>query len=320
MKKKALVCGAGGFIGGHLVNRLKSEGYWVRAVDLKENEYDNNAADEFILGDLRDPVFTNKVVNGVDEVYQLAADMGGAGYIFTGYHDADVMHNSAICNLNVLEAMRQNGIKKVFYSSSACMYPEHNQLDPHNPKCSEDSAYPAAPDSEYGWEKLFSERLYLAYYRNYKMEVRIARFHNIFGPQGTWTGGKEKAPAAVCRKVAESENGEVEIWGDGKQTRSFLFIDECVEAIRRLMESDFTGPVNVGSEEMIAINDLVKMVAGVAKKEIKIKNIPGPTGVRGRNSDNNLIREKLGWAPSHSLLEGISKTYHWISSQMAVTA
>ncbi len=319
--KTAIVCGAGGFIGGHLVKRLKEEGYWVRGVDLKENEYGNTFSDDFTLGDLRDPVVCEKLFDRqIDEVYQLAADMGGAGYIFTGEHDAEVMHNSATINLNMAEASRIHGVKKIFYSSSACMYPEYNQMDPNNPKCSEESAYPAAPDSEYGWEKLFSERLYLAYYRNYKMEVRIARFHNIFGPQGTWTGGKEKAPAAVCRKVAESENGEVEIWGDGKQTRSFLFIDECVEAIRRLMESDFTGPVNVGSEEMIAINDLVKMVAGVAKKEIKIKNIPGPTGVRGRNSDNNLIREKLGWAPSHSLLEGISKTYHWISSQMAVTA
>jgi GDP-D-mannose 3', 5'-epimerase len=317
--KTAIVCGAGGFIGGHLVKRLKNEGYWVRGVDLKENEYGNNFSDDFTLGDLRDPVICDKLFDRqIDEVYQLAADMGGAGYIFTGEHDAEVMHNSATINLNMAEASRIHGVKKIFYSSSACMYPEYNQLDPDNPKCSEESAYPAAPDSEYGWEKLFSERLYLAYYRNYKMEVRIARFHNIYGPQGTWRGGKEKAPAAVCRKVAESE-GEVEIWGDGKQTRSFLYIDECLEAIRRLMESDFTGPVNVGSEEMIAINDLVKMVAGVAKKEIKIKNIPGPTGVRGRNSDNKLIKEKLDWSPSQSLLEGITKTYNWISSQM-VTA
>ena len=317
MKKKALVCGAGGFIGGHLVKRLKSEGYWVRAVDLKENEYDNDAADEFIIGDLRDPVFTNKVVNGVDEVYQLAADMGGAGYIFTGYHDADVMHNSAMCNLNVLEAMRQNGIKKVFYSSSACMYPEHNQLDPDNPKCSEDSAYPAAPDSEYGWEKLFSERLYFAYNRNYGFEAKVARFHNIFGPFGTWKDGKEKAPAALCRKVAEAADGSfIEVWGDGKQTRSFLIVDECLEGIRRLMESDFSGPVNIGSEEMVSINDFAKMAIEISGKNLSIKNIEGPTGVRGRNSDNKLIKEKLGWAPSLPLREGMEKTYTWINQQV----
>ena len=317
MKKKALVCGAGGFIGGHLVNRLKSEGYWVRAVDLKENEYDNDTADEFIIGDLRDPVFTNKVVNGVDEVYQLAADMGGAGYIFTGYHDADVMHNSAMCNLNVLEAMRQNGIKKVFYSSSACMYPEHNQLDPHNPKCSEDSAYPAAPDSEYGWEKLFSERLYFAYNRNYGFEAKVARFHNIFGPFGTWKDGKEKAPAALCRKVAEAADGSfIEVWGDGKQTRSFLIVDECLEGVRRLMESDFSGPVNIGSEEMVSINDFAKMAIEISGKNLSIKNIEGPTGVRGRNSDNKLIKEKLGWAPSLPLREGMEKTYKWINQQV----
>ena len=266
--KTAIVCGAGGFIGGHLVKRLKEEGYWVRGVDLKENEYGNSHADDFTLGDLRDPVVCEALFDrDIDEVYQLAADMGGAGYIFTGEHDAEVMHNSATINLNMAEASRKHEVKKIFYSSSACMYPEYNQLDPDNPKCSEESAYPAAPDSEYGWEKLFSERLYLAYYRNYKLEVRIARFHNIYGPSGTWKGGKEKAPAAICRKVAEAENGgEIEVWGDGKQTRSFLFIDECIEAIRRLMNSNFTGPVNVGSEEMIAINDLVKMVAGVAGK------------------------------------------------------
>jgi len=318
MKKKALVCGAGGFIGGHLVNRLKSEGYWVRGVDLKENEYDNCPADEFIIGDLRDPVFTNRVVNGVDEVYQLAADMGGAGYIFTGDHDADVMHNSAMCNLNVLEAMRQNNIKKVFYSSSACMYPEHNQLDPDNPKCSEDSAYPAAPDSEYGWEKLFSERLYFSYNRNYGFNAKVARFHNIFGPCGTWKGGKEKAPAALCRKAVEAENGSfIEVWGDGKQTRSFLIVDECLEGIRRLMESDFSGPVNIGSEEMVSINDFAKMAIEISGKNLTIKNIEGPTGVRGRNSDNKLIKEKLGWAPSLPLREGMEKTYKWINQQAA---
>lgn len=319
--KTAIVCGAGGFIGGHLVNQLKKEGYWVRGIDVKENEFGNTNADDFVLGDLRDPVICEKLFDReIDEVYQLAADMGGAGYIFTGEHDAVVMHNSATINLNMAEASKNHNVKKLFYSSSACMYPEYNQLDPDNPKCSEESAYPAAPDSEYGWEKLFSERLYLAYHRNYKLEVRVARFHNIYGPLGTWTGGREKAPAAICRKVAEaSDGGEIEIWGDGKQTRSFLFIDECVEAIRRLMKSDFTGPVNVGSEEMIAINDLVKMVAGISGKKINIKNISGPTGVRGRNSDNKLIREKLGWAPSQQLVDGMSKTYEWVNAQVAAS-
>ena len=321
-KKTALVCGAGGFIGGHLVNRLKQEGYWVRGVDLKENEYGNNNADDFVVGDLRDYRICESLFDRpIDEVYQLAADMGGAGYIFTGEHDAEVMHNSATINLNMAETSRLNKVKKIFYSSSACMYPEYNQLDPNNPKCSEDSAYPAAPDSEYGWEKLFSERLYLAYNRNYKMEVRIARFHNIFGPQGTWNGGKEKAPAAICRKVAETDNGgTIEIWGDGKQTRSFLFIDECVEAVRRLMESDFTGPVNIGSEEMVTINQLVEIVSGIAGKKINIKHISGPTGVRGRNSDNTLIREKLNWAPSQPLKDGLSKTYNWIEKKVQAFA
>lgn len=317
--KKILVCGAGGFIGGHLVNRLKSEGYWVRGVDLKENEYGNNNSDEFILGDLRDPIVAQKAVKGIDEVYQLAADMGGAGYIFTGDHDADVMNNSALCNLNVLGASQKEGVKKIFYSSSACMYPEYNQMDPSNPKCSEDSAYPAAPDSEYGWEKLFSERLYLSYNRNYGIEVRIARFHNIFGPQGTWNGGKEKAPAAMCRKAAEAENhASIEVWGDGKQTRSFLYIDECIEAVMRLMNSDFTGPVNIGSEEMISINDFAQMAIDISGKDLKINNIAGPTGVRGRNSDNKLLLEKLQWAPSLSLVDGMKKTYSWIESQIQV--
>lgn len=316
--KTALVCGAGGFIGGHLVNRLKDEGYWVKGADLKENEYGNDRADEFVVGDLRDYRFCESLFDRkIDEVYQLAADMGGAGYIFTGEHDAAVMQNSATINLNMVEVSRLNNVEKIFYSSSACMYPEYNQLDPDNPKCSEESAYPAAPDSEYGWEKLFSERLYLAYNRNYGMEVRIARFHNIFGPQGTWHGGKEKAPAAVCRKVAEAEDGgEIEIWGDGKQTRSFLLVTECVDAIRRLMISDFTGPVNVGSEEMVTINELVRMVAQVAGKDIKIKNIPGPTGVRGRNSDNKLIREKLNWEPSQPLIDGLTKTYKWVEQKV----
>ena len=315
--KKALVCGAGGFIGGHLVNRLKKEGYWVRGVDIKENEYGNRNADEFVLGDLREPEVARKVAAGMDEVYQLAADMGGAGYIFTGENDAHVMHNSALCNLNVLDAAYHAGVKKIFYSSSACMYPEYNQLDPDNPKCSEESAYPAAPDSEYGWEKLFSERLYFAYQRNLGIEVKVARFHNIFGPQGTWTGGKEKAPAAMCRKVAETEDGGfIEVWGDGKQTRSFLYIDECLEGVRRLMESDFSGPVNIGSEEMISINDFAQMAINISGKNLAIKNIKGPTGVRGRNSDNALIREKLGWSPTMPLVEGMTKTFNWIKQRV----
>lgn len=318
MAKRALVCGAGGFIGGHLVNRLRKEGYWVRGVDLKRNEYGNTHADDFIVADLRDHVAAEKALEGgFDEVYQLAADMGGAGYIFTGEHDADVMHNSVLCNANVLHAAKDSGVKKIFYSSSACMYPEHNQLDPDNPKCSEESAYPANPDSEYGWEKLFSERLYLSYFRNYGIQVRVGRFHNIFGPQGTWTGGKEKAPAAMCRKVAEAEEGGViEVWGDGKQTRSFLYIDECLEAVRRLMQSDFTGPVNIGSEEMISINDFAKMAIDISGKNLTIKNIKGPTGVRGRNSDNHLIQEKLGWAPAQPLRQGMEATYKWISAQV----
>jgi len=314
--KRILVDGAGGFIGGHLVKRLKREGYWVRGVDIKRHEFAAPPADEFILGDLRDQAVVREVVQGIHEVYQLAADMGGAGYIFTGVHDACVMHNSATINLNVLEAGHRAGVRKFFYSSSACMYPEHNQLDPSNPNCAEDSAYPAAPDSEYGWEKLFSERLYLAYRRNYGVDVRIARFHNIFGPEGAWTGGREKAPAALCRKVAETPNGgEIEIWGDGKQTRSFLYIDDCLEGVRRLMESDFPGPVNIGSEEMVTIDQLAQLVMDIAGKRLRIKHIAGPLGVRGRNSDNRLIREKLGWAPSRPLREGLEKTYRWIEQQ-----
>ncbi len=319
MQKKALVCGAGGFIGGHLVKKLKSEGYWVRGVDMKSSEYNSDTADDFVIGDLRDPTICNTVVKDrFDEVYQLAADMGGAGYIFSGDHDADVMHNSALCNLNVLEASKNNDVKKIFYSSSACMYPQYNQMDPDNPKCSEESAYPAAPDSEYGWEKLFSERLFMSYYRNYGIQVRIARFHNIFGPEGTWKGGKEKAPAAMCRKVAEAGNdSSIEVWGNGKQTRSFLYIDECLEAVRRLMNSEFTGPVNIGSEEMISINDFARMVIDISGKKLTIKNINGPIGVQGRNSDNKLIYEKLGWAPSHSLRSGMEKTFGWISAEVA---
>jgi nucleoside-diphosphate-sugar epimerase len=312
-----LVCGAGGFIGSHLVTRLKTEGFYVRGVDLKYPEFSRTTADEFIIGDLRDQQVAAAAVQGIQEVYQLAADMGGAGYIFTGEHDAVVMHNSATINLNMLEAGREASVKKFFYSSSACIYPERNQMDPDNPVCSEDSAYPAAPDSEYGWEKLFSERLYLSYMRNYGIEVRIARFHNIFGPEGTWRGGREKAPAAVCRKVAETaEGGEIEIWGDGLQTRSFLYIDECVEGVRRLMESSFCGPVNIGSEEMISINDLARLVMTTAGKGIGIRNVPGPTGVRGRVSDNRLIQERLGWKPSSSLRDGIETTYAWIADQV----
>jgi len=327
--KTALVLGAGGFIGNHLVTKLKSEGYWVRGVDLKLPEFSSSKADEFIVGDLRNLSLVSKVmyapnqlseqdnVNSFDEVYQLAADMGGAGYIFTGENDANVMHSSALINLNIVHEAVKKSIKKIFYSSSACMYPEHNQLDPNNPNCEESSAYPANPDSEYGWEKLFSERLYLAYARNYGLDVRIARFHNIFGPQGTWIGGKEKAPAAICRKVADSlMDEEIEIWGDGKQTRSFLYIDECIEGIRRLMDSEFTGPVNIGSDQMISINDLTKLVIKIAGKRAGIKNISGPTGVRGRTSDNTLIKEKLGWAPSQPLEVGLEKTYKWIHSQM----
>ena len=317
MLKRVLVAGGGGFIGGHLVKRLKTEGYWVRAADLKRNEFSPSPADDFRVGDLRDPQFAREAVDGIDEVYQLAADMGGAGYIFTGEHDAAVMHNSATINLNVLEVGRITGVRKIFYSSSACIYPEYNQVDPDNPNCAEDSAYPAAPDSEYGWEKLFSERLYLSYMRNYGVEVRVARFHNIFGPEGSWRDGREKAPAALCRKVAEAQTGgEIEIWGNGRQTRSFLYIDECVEGILRLMESSFTGPVNIGSEEMITINGLAQLTMEIAGKDLRIRNIPGPTGVRGRNSDNRLIHQRLGWKPSQSLREGMELTYRWIEQQV----
>jgi nucleoside-diphosphate-sugar epimerase len=318
MTKTALVCGAGGFIGGHLVKRLKREGFWVRGVDLKLPPFAETDADDFAIGDLRDQYFCRQIADrGFDEVYQLAADMGGAGYIFTGEHDADVMHNSATINLNMLNACQKRNVRGMFYSSSACMYPEHNQLDPNNPDCAEDSAYPANPDSEYGWEKLFSERLYLAYNRNHGMRNRVARYHNIFGPEGTWDGGKEKAPAAVCRKVAKARNGgEVEIWGDGNQTRSFLYIDECLEGTIRLTRSDFEGPVNVGSEEMVTINQLVDIVADIAGKKLHKKHIPGPLGVRGRNSDNRLIRQKLGWKPSATLRSGLEKTYDWIERQV----
>jgi len=317
-KKRILVCGAGGFIGGHLVNRLKAEGYWVRGADIKAHEFAKSAADEFFLGDLRDQYIARGVVKDIDETYQLAADMGGAGYIFTGDHDAVVMHNSSTINLNILEFGRLAGVHKFFYSSSACMYPAHNQQDPDNPNCSEDSAYPAAPDSEYGWEKLFSERLYFAYMRNYGVQVRVARFHNIFGPEGTWKGGREKAPAAICRKVAEApDRGQIEIWGDGCQTRSFLYIAECVDGIRRLMESDFTGPVNIGSDEMVTVNHLAHLVMDIAAKNLSIRHISGPLGVRSRNSDNRLIEQKLDWRPARPLREGLEKTYSWIQQQIA---
>jgi nucleoside-diphosphate-sugar epimerase len=318
---------------------LKSEGFWVRGVDLKRPEFEETAADDFLLYDLRDPKNVEAAMrlegyNGhplpckylpypfseklqFDEVYQLAADMGGAGYIFSGENDANVMHNSALINLNVAKEAVEQKAKRVFYSSSACMYPEHNQLDPENPNCEESSAYPANPDSEYGWEKLFSERMFLAFARNYGLEVRIARFHNIFGPQGTWKGGKEKAPAAMCRKVAETpDGGEIEVWGDGLQTRSFLYVDECVEGVLRLTRSDFEGPVNIGSEEMVTINDLAKMAIDISGKNITIKNVPGFTGVRGRNSDNKLIQEKLGWAPNYPLMSGLIETFNWINKQV----
>jgi len=316
-KRTAVVLGAGGFIGSHLATRLKREGYWVRGVDLKYPEFSETTADEFIIGDLREVETVKKALREMQDVYQLAADMGGAGYIFTGEHDACVMHNSATINLNVVEEGHRARVRRFFYSSSACIYPEHNQQDPDNPVCSEESAYPAAPDSEYGWEKLFSERLYQAYARNYGMEVHIARFHNIFGPEGTWEGGREKAPAAICRKVASTpDGGEIELWGDGKQTRSFLYIDECLEGVRRLMESKFSGPVNIGSEEMISIKGLAEMTMQIAHKNLVIKHIPGPLGVRGRNSDNRLIERELGWKPSQPLEEGIKKTFDWISSQV----
>ena len=341
--KTALVLGAGGFIGSHMVKRLREDGYWVRGVDLHYPEFSETEANEFIMRDLRDPdamrrviryggqsgnfysQIVDKFLEPFDEIYQFAADMGGAGFIFTGENDADIMHNSATINLNLLEEQRKwnedkgTNHTKIFYSSSACMYPEHNQLDPNNPDCSEDSAYPANPDSEYGWEKLFSERLYLSYHRNYDMPVRIARYHNIFGPESTWKGGREKSPAAICRKVINSEVCEdtIEIWGDGQQTRSFLYIDECIEATRRLMDSDFIGPVNIGSEEMVTINELVDIVESIEDKDLVRIYVDGPLGVRGRNSNNDLIREKLGWDYSMTLEEGIKKTYHWIGWQIS---
>ncbi len=319
--KKALVCGAGGFIGGHLVKRLKEEDYLVKGVDLKSHEYSESMADEFVIADLRDPHVTNEIINQpFDEVYQLAADMGGAGFVFSGENDADIMHNSAMINLNVVEASVKIKVKKIFYSSSACMYPERNQENPENPLCAEDTAYPAEPDSEYGWEKLFSERFYLAAYRNYGLDVRIARFHNIFGPEGSWCDGREKAPAAICRKVAEAKDGtSIKIWGDGNQTRSFLFIDECLEGVRRLMKSKFINPVNIGSDEMVSINHLAKLTMKIAKKNLTINHIDGPLGVRGRNSDNRLISKELGWSPNWPLEKGLAITYKWILNKYSET-
>jgi GDP-D-mannose 3',5'-epimerase len=330
-KKNIIILGGGGFIGGHLAKRLKNEGCFVRIADIKNHEYfqHDEICNEFIKCDLTEINNVRLVITeNCDELYQLAADMGGAGYIFTGNNDANVMHNSALINLNVAQECVLKKVKKVFYSSSACMYPEHNQLDPDNPNCVESSAYPANPDSEYGWEKLFSERLFLAFSRNYNLNVRIARFHNIFGPQGTWKGGKEKAPAAMIRKVVEAKDGEsIEVWGDGKQTRSFLFVDECIEAVIRLMESQFTGPVNIGSEEMVSINQLAQMSIDISKKNININNLCGkdffekygfkcPTGVRGRNSDNNLYKQRIGWEVKMPLIEGMIKTYTWIKNQV----
>jgi GDP-D-mannose 3', 5'-epimerase len=314
----ALVTGAGGFIGSHLVTRLKRDGFWVRGVDLKFPEYSETEADDFVIADLRSQDVCARIVDRrFDEVYQLAADMGGAGYIFTGDHDAAVMHNSASINLNMLESCRRRNVKRVFYSSSACMYPAHNQIDPNNPNCAEDSAYPANPDSEYGWEKLFSERLYLAFNRNFGMSNRIARYHNIFGPLGTWTGGKEKAPAAICRKVAMAQNGgDIEIWGDGQQTRSFLYIDECLEGTTLLLRSNVDEPLNVGSEEMVSINQLVDLVCDIAGKTLNRRHIPGPTGVRGRVSDNRLIGTRLDWKPTQPLIVGLEKTYRWVEQQV----
>ncbi len=322
LEKTALVCGAGGFIGSHLVTRLKRDGFWVRGVDLKLPDYEESVADEFIVGDLRLIDVCDRVIDrDFQEVYQLAADMGGAGYIFTGRHDADIIHNSATINLNVADLCRRRGVGRVFFSSSACVYPAINQTDPDNPNCVESSAYPAAPDSEYGWEKLISERLFQSYARNYGMTCRIARYHNIFGPSGTWDGGKEKAPAAICRKVAQADNGgEIEIWGDGRQTRSFLYIDECIEGTIRLMRSDFAGPVNIGSEEMVSINRLADMVCEIAGKRLHKRHVDGPVGVRGRTSDSRLITETLHWRPTQSLMDGLEKTYAWIESQLLRSA
>ncbi len=317
---KALVLGAGGFIGNHLVTRLKSEGYYVSGIDLNYPEFNKSACDNFIIGDLRNELFCREhITSDYQEIYQLAADMGGAGYLFSGDNDFNVMHNSAAINLNVTNIAVERKIPKIFYSSSACIYPKYNQLDPDNPRCNEDSAYPADPDSEYGWEKLFSERLYLSAYRNYNLQVRIARFHNVYGPFGTYNNGKEKAPAALCRKVAEANSGKtIEIWGTGKQTRSFLYVDDCIDGIRKLMNSDFTGPVNIGSEEKISLNEFAEMIIRISGKSISIKNVEGPVGVNGRTSHNDLVQQTINWQPKLSLLQGITKTYNWINEQIVV--
>lgn len=319
MMRKIVVCGAGGFIGSHLVERLKREGNYVIGIDLKHSAFISSTADEFHIGDLRDFTFANNVIpEDCDWIFQLAADMGGAGYVFTGEHDADIMHNSAQINLNIAQIAVQKKIKKLFYSSSACIYPEYNQLDPNNPKCSEETAYPAMPDSEYGWEKLFSERLYLSYRKNYNLDVKIARFHNVYGPEGAWEGGKEKAPAALCRKVLQAkDNDAIEIWGDGKQTRSFLYVDDAIDGMLALMEHPtFYGPVNIGSEEMVSINDFAKMIIAISQKNLSLTHVDGPTGVRGRSSDNHLIERELGWKPKFSLKQGIELTYRWIENKI----
>ncbi len=320
--KRALVCGAGGFIGGHLVKRLKAEGYWVRGVDLKESEFAPSQADEFVVGDLRDCRLVSAVIDeGLDELYQLAAEMGGAGYAFVSENEAAILHNSAMINLNVAEESFKKGVGRILFSSSACVYPERNQLDADNPVCSEDSVYPAEPDSEYGWEKLFSERLYAAYSKNHGMEIHVARLHNIFGPEGSWNDGREKVPAALCRKVAETDSGgTIEVWGDGEQTRSFLYIDECLEGLRRFMQSGFPKPLNIGSEEMVTINQLARMVMDIAGKKIEIRHIEGPLGVRGRNSDNRLIESTLGWKPNYPLRKGMELTYRWVEDQVKSAA
>ncbi len=316
--KTALVCGGGGFIGHHLVNSLKKQGCWVRAVDLKKPPYCETKADDFILGDLRDQRLYHTLFDvRFDEVYQLAADMGGAGFVFTGENDAEIMHNSACINVNIVDMCHRKSVDKVFFSSSACIYPEYNQMDPDSPDCEEKSAYPAAPDSEYGWEKLFSERLYLAFNRNYDLDVRIARFHNIFGPEGSYNDGREKAPAALCRKIAMSKSGDsIEVWGDGKQTRSFLYIDECIEGIHKLMASDCIDPINIGSEEIVTINQLAMMIARISHKEINLTYIPGPQGVRGRKSDNRMIKDRIDWEPNYPLVDGMKITYKWINKMV----
>jgi len=316
--KTALILGAGGFIGNHLVRRLKKEGFWVRGVDLKFPEFSETQADDFIIGDLRDQCVSREIFDQqFDEVYQFAADMGGAGFIFSGENDADIMHNSAQINLNILDSCKRSKAKRVFYSSSACIYPKFNQQDENNPNLTEDSAYPAAPDSDYGWERLFSERMFLAFHRNYGLEVRIARYHNIFGPEGTWQGGREKVPAAMCRKISQAtDGGSIEMWGDGNQKRSFLFIDECLEGSIRLMRSDWSGPVNIGSEEMVSINQLANIIMKIAGKTLTINHTEGPVGVRSRRSDNNLISKKLNWQPTQPLTEGLKLTYSWIEKQV----